>query len=233
MFRPLLDVPTLTRYWLLNRRSDCRVCLPPPELKGSRGTGQGSSVRRVSGDLFFSIFCRIGWPMTNWFLNSSYYPHIQPKIDWIWSIGMIVMRLVSLSLSPMAPWILWNYTPVISSGGAGVGVFGGWELRGFHIKILLYLNYIIDNFRFWFLKRISTHDPFYHKNWYYLFHGRLHSINYFLLQQMRGGLNQWLLPLQSKIPWCCLPLSPETQVVVFMRKGRIPLSRVQTGFLSS
>ena len=163
------------------------------------------------------------------------------------------MRLVSLSLSPMAPRILWNYTPVISTGGRcfwGVGVerishqnialFFFQEIDGSACKLYFYALQTLSILKLYYwqfslliLKRISTHDPFCHKNWYYLFNGRLHSINYVLLQQMRGGLNQWLLPLLSKIPWCCLPLSPETQVVVFMRNGRIPLSRVETGLLSS
>jgi hypothetical protein len=35
------------RYWLLNRRSDCRVCLPHPELKA---TARGAGAARSRGE---------------------------------------------------------------------------------------------------------------------------------------------------------------------------------------
>ena len=116
-FTPFWIFHPLPRFWLLNRRSDCRVCLPPPELKGSRGAGQGftsrmaskhlgveryldppkTPTRSVSAEKVFGRVCLfffgrwIGWPMTNCFLNSTYYPHIHPKMVWIWSLGPILL----------------------------------------------------------------------------------------------------------------------------------------------
>ncbi|CAK9054361.1 Hypothetical protein (Fragment) [Durusdinium trenchii] len=37
-----------TQYWLLNRRSDCRVCLPQPELGATRATGLLVSVAKFA-----------------------------------------------------------------------------------------------------------------------------------------------------------------------------------------